>query len=125
MIEEFGSVSTNIHRVNARLALTVQLLSNSLDEGQIVDLYHDLISMENYYSVQDYYGAPGELVDRDHEIRYFAIDSRLYPRAGRYTADAGYNRGQPMGIFGAPTILSGQDIGTFMDEVYETTRGEF
>ena len=125
MIEEFGSVSTNIHRVNARLALTVQLLSNSLDEGQIVDLYHDLINMEGYYSVQDYYGAPGELVERDHEIRYFAIDSRLYPRAGRYTADAGYNRGQPMGIFGAPTILSGQDIGTFMDEVYETTRGEF
>jgi hypothetical protein len=30
-----------------------------------------------------------------------------------------------MGIFGAPTILSGQDISTFMDEVYETTRGEF
>ena len=66
MIEEFGSVSTNIHRVNARLALTVQLLSNSLDEGQIVDLYHDLINMEGYYSVQDYYGAPGELVERDH-----------------------------------------------------------
>ncbi len=125
LISEFDSVSTGIHRVNARLALTVQLIGNSLDEGQIVDLYDDLINMENYYSVQDYYGAPGEMVDRDHEIRYFAIDSRLYPRAGRYTADAGYNRGQPMGIFGAPTILSGQDIGTFMDEVYETTRGEF
>ena len=125
LVSEFDSVSTSIHRVNSRLALTVQLIGNSLDDGQIIDLYDSLIKMENYYSVQDYYGAPGELVDRDHEIRYFAIDSRLYPRAGRYTADQGYNRGQPMGIFGAPTILSGQDITTFMDEVYETTRGEF
>ena len=125
LVSEFDSVSTSIHRVNSRLALTVQLIGNSLDDGQIINLYDSLIKMENYYSVQDYYGAPGELVDRDHEIRYFAIDSRLYPRAGRYTADQGYNRGQPMGIFGAPTILSGQDISTFMDEVYETTRGEF
>ena len=30
-----------------------------------------------------------------------------------------------MGIFGAPTILSGQDITTYMDEVYETVRGDF
>lgn len=125
MVSEFSSVSTHIHRKNARLALTVQLIDNVLDDGQIIDLYDELINMEGYYAVQDYNGAPGELVERDHEIRYFAIDSRLYPRAGRYTADAGYNRGQPMGIFGAPTILSGQDIGTYMDEVYETTRGEF
>jgi hypothetical protein len=39
LVEEFDSVSTNMHRVNARLALTVQLLGNTLDEGQIVDLY--------------------------------------------------------------------------------------
>ena len=125
LIEEFNSVSTHIHRKNARLALTVQLLTNVLDESQIVDLYDDLINNIDTYVVQDYLGAPGETVERNHEIRYFAIDSRLYPRAGRYTADMGYNQGQPMGIFGAPTILSGQDIGTFMDEVYETTRGEF
>ena len=68
---------------------------------------------------------PGETIERNHEIRYLAIDDRLYPRAGRYTADANYNRGQPMGIFGAPTILSGQDVGTYMDEVYETVRGDF
>ena len=30
-----------------------------------------------------------------------------------------------MGIFGAPTILSGQDIDMYMDEVYETLRGDF
>ena len=121
--EEFSSVSTHIHRKNTRLAIAVQLLSDSLDSDGITNLYHDLIGMEKYYSVQDYEGLPGETIDRDHEIRYFAIDNRLYPRAGRYTDDFSYNQGQPMGIFGAPTILSGQDISTFMDEVYETTRG--
>ena len=30
-----------------------------------------------------------------------------------------------MGIFGAPSTLSGQDVGTFMSTVYETTRGGF
>ena len=121
--EEFSSVSTHIHRKNTRLALAVQLLSDSLESSEITDLYHDLIGMEKYYSVQDYEGLPGETIDRDHEIRYFAIDNRLYPRAGRYTDDFSYNQGQPMGIFGAPTILSGQDVSTFMNEVYETTRG--
>ena len=121
--DEFASVSTHIHRHNTRIALVVQLLSDSLSESQIVDLYDDLIGLEDYYHVQDYEGLPGDMISRDHEIRYLAIDNRLYPRAGRYTEDYSYNQGQPMGIFGAPTILSGQDIGTFMDEVYETSRG--
>ena len=125
LIEEYDSVGTNIHRKNTRLSLTVQLLSQSLESHQIIDMYDDLINLEGYYSVQDYNGAPGETIDRDHEIRYFAIDNRLYPRAGRYTEDMNYNQGQPMGIFGAPTILSGQDVSTYMDEVYETMRGEF
>ncbi|MDA8546286.1 glycosyltransferase family 39 protein [Euryarchaeota archaeon] len=125
LVEEYGSVSTQIHRRNAQLALTVQLLSNSLDSDDITDMYDDLINMEGYYKVQDYEGAPGETIERDHEIRYYAIDNRLYPRAGRYTADMNYNQGQPMGIFGAPTILSGQDVSTYMDEVYETIRGDF
>ena len=119
---EFSSVSTHIHRKNARLAMAVQLLSDSLESDGINDLYHDLIGLE-IYNVQDYEGLPGEMIERDHEIRYFAIDNRLYPRAGRYTQDYSYNQGQPMGIFGAPTILSGQDISTYMNEVYETTRG--
>ena len=126
LVEEFDSVATTIHRRNAQLALTVQLLSSSLDENQIVDLYDDLITeLEGYYTVQDYEAGPGITTDRDHEIRYYAIDNRLYPRAGRYTADMNYNQGQPMGIFGAPTILSGQDVSTYMDEVYETIRGDF
>lgn len=125
LVDEFDSVSTNIHRKNARLALTVQLLSESLTSAQIINLYDDIIGLEDYYEVQDYNGAPGKTTSRDHEIRYFAIDNRLYPRAGRYTADQGYNNGQPMGIFGAPATLSGQDVNTFMSTVYETTRGGF
>ena len=125
LLEEYDSVATNIHRKNTRLSLTVQLLTLSLEGDQIIDMYDDLINLEDYYEVQDYNGAPGDTIERDHEIRYFAIDNRLYPRAGRYTQDMNYNQGQPMGIFGAPTILSGQDVSTYMDEVYETMRGEF
>ena len=65
-----------------------------MSDSQIIDLYDDLISMEDYYHVQDYNGLPGDTISRDHEIRYFAIDNRLYPRAGRYTADYNYNQGQ-------------------------------
>lgn len=128
LLDEYTSVSTSIHRKNARLAMAVQLLTEAFDAhptASIHDLYNDLINLEGHYKVQDYEGAPGETISRDHEIRYFAVDDRLYPRAGRYTADAQYNRGQPMGIFGAPTILAGQDITTYMDEVYETVRGDF
>jgi len=125
LINEFDSVSTHIHRKNARLALTVQLLGESLTSAGIINLYDDIIGMEDYYEVQDYDGAPGDTISRDHEIRYFAVDNRLYPRAGRYTADQNYNSRQPMGIFGAPSILSGQDVETFMSTVYETTRGGF
>ena len=128
LLDEFQSVSTSIHRKNARLAMVTQLLTAAMDAHPthtVHDIYYDLINLEDLYKVQDYQGAPGETISRDHEIRYFAIDDRLYPKAGRYTADANYNRGQPMGIFGAPTILSGQDVDMYMDEVYETLRGDF
>ena len=124
LVEEYDSVSTSIHRQNAHIALVVQLLTNGLSEEQVVDLYHEIIELEDIYEVQDYNGAPGETIERDHEIRYFAIDDKLYPRAGRYNSEAGYNGGRPLGIFGAPTILSGQDFNTFTDEVYETKRGD-
>ena len=52
--------------------MTVQLLVNGLTEAQVMDLYTDIIGLEGAYSVQDYHGAPGETVERDHEIRYFA-----------------------------------------------------
>ena len=124
LVDEYPSVSTSIHRSNAHIALVVQLLTNGLTDDQVVDLYHAIIELEDNYEVQDYNGAPGETFERDHEIRYFAIDDKLYPRAGRYNSEAGYNGGRPLGIFGAPTILSGQDFNTFTNEVYETKRGD-
>jgi len=124
MLAEFDSVETGIHRTNARLALSNQMLLDNLDEEGLVNLYHDLTQLD-IYTVQNSEGAPGEMITRNHEIRYFAIDNRLYPLGGRYTADYNYNRGQPTGIFAAPTILSGQDFGTFLSEAYETMRGDF
>ena len=124
LVEEYPSVSTSIHRSNAHIALVVQLLTNGLTDDEIIDLYHTIIELEDIYEVQDYNGAPGQTLERDHEIRYFAIDDKLYPRAGRYNSEAGYNGGRPLGIFGAPTILSGQDFNTFTNEVYETQRGD-
>ena len=123
LVEEYTSVSTGLHRANAHIALIVQLLTNGLSEDKIIDLYNGIINLDGY-SVQDYNGAPGETITRNHEIRYFAVDDKLYPRAGRYNSEAGYNGGRPLGIFGAPTILSGQDFNTFTNEVYETVRGD-
>jgi len=124
LVDEFNSVSTHIHRDNARLATVTQILTNSLDSEGLNDLYADLMD-NRVYTVQDHEGAPGETITRNHEIRYFAVDHRLYPKAGRYNADENFNGGNPTGIFTAPTILSGQDFTTFMSEVYETVRGEF
>ena len=122
LIEEFNSVSTGIHRKNAAIALVTQMLTSSLDSEDLHNLYVDLSSRVKY-NVQDYEGAPGQTIERDHEIRYFAVDNRLYPRAGLYSSE--YSGGNPTGIFAAPTILSGQDFSTFMDEVYMTQRGQF
>ena len=120
LIEEYDSVSTGMHRKNSGLALVTQLLTGALDSEDLHTLYSELMS-NAIYSVQDHEGAPGEMITRDHEIRYFAVDNRLYPRGGMYSSD--YSGGNPTGIFAAPTILSGQDFGTFMDEVYITKRG--
>ena len=72
LLDEYTSVSTSIHRKNARLAMAVQLLTEAFDAhptASIHDLYHDLISLEGHYKVQDYEGAPGQTISRDHEIR--------------------------------------------------------
>ena len=86
LIEEFNSVSTGIHRKNAAIALVTQMLTSSLDSEDLHNLYVDLSSRVKY-NVQDYEGAPGQTIERDHEIRYFAVDNRLYPRAGLYSSE--------------------------------------
>ena len=122
LIDEFDSVSTGIHRTNARIALITQLLTSSLDSDDLHTLFADL-SNNAVYTVQDYEGAPGDTITRDHEIRYLAVDTKLYPRGGSYNSE--YSGGNPTGIFAPVSILSGQDFSTFMDEVYMTSRGQF
>ena len=76
LVEEYDSVSTGIHRKNAGIALVTQMLTSALDSEELHSLYVDL-SNNDIYTVQDYNGAPGETITRDHEIRYFAIDNAL------------------------------------------------
>lgn len=121
LVEEFDSVSSNLHRKNARLALTRQLLTDALDTEELNSMYSELMSLD-IYDVPDSEGAPGETFRRNHEIRYFAVDNRLYPVGGRYDQDRNYNSGNPTGIFHAPTTLGGQDVDTFLKTTYETDR---
>jgi asparagine N-glycosylation enzyme membrane subunit Stt3 len=121
LIEEFDNVASNLHRKNARLALTRQLLTDALDTEELNSLYSNLMALD-IYDVPDSEGAPGETFRRNHEIRYFAVDNRLYPIGGRYDQDRAYNYGNPTGIFHAPTSLGGQDVDTFLKTTYETER---
>ena len=122
MVEEFKDVGSSIHRQNSQIALATQVLTGALDSSELNDLYSDIMNLD-IYNVQDSEGAPGDEITRNHEISYFAIDTRLYPLGGGAYSDSSFNRGNPTGIFYAPTILSGQDPAHFMDTIYETQRG--
>ena len=122
IIEKFDDAGTSIHRQNSQIALATQVLTGSLDSEEINDLYDAIIGLD-IYEVQDSESAPGQTITRNHEIAYFAIDTRLYPMGGGAYSDTSFNRNNPTGIFYAPTILSGQDPAHFMDTIYETQRG--
>ena len=87
----------------------------------MVDLYHDLTSIE--YEVATYEGAPGETIVRNNDIRYFAVDNRLYPVGGYQYAESGLHYGNPTGIFYAPTTLSGLDPDNYITSEYITSEG--
>ncbi len=123
LIEDFDDVSTNLHRVNAKLGLTRAFLIAGFSLEELVDIYHDLTTTIEY-EVQDYEGSLGQTITRNNEIRYFAIDDRLYPLGGMYNADASYHRGQTTGIFYAPTTLSGLDPDDYIASLYHSARGE-
>tara|TARA_B100000700_G_scaffold65285_1_gene72120 strand:- start:45677 stop:55171 length:9495 start_codon:yes stop_codon:yes gene_type:complete len=123
LVEDFDDVSTNLHRANARLALARAFLTSVFTLPELVDLYDDL-STSLEYEVQTYDGKLGEKVTRNNEIRYFAIDDRLYPLGGMYYEDSSYHRGQTTGIFYAPTTLSGLDPDNYIESVYITQRGD-
>ena len=123
ILEGLTDPSTSLHRQNTRFALGRQMLQSSLDLTALVDVYHR-ITTNVEYDVISYEGGPGEILTRNHDIRYFAVDNRLYPVGGLYNAMAGYHSYNPTGIFYAPTTLSGLDPDSYIKSVYQTQRGD-
>ena len=118
IVNDFDDVSSSIHRQNSRLALGKVFLTEALDYDELVSLYHTL-THDVEYTVADSEGNPGDTLTRNHDIRYFAVDNRLYPVGGSYSSSGG----NPTGIFYAPTTLSGLDPETYMNTWYVTQRG--
>ena len=77
LIDDFNDVSTGLHRANAKLALSRAFLSTAFDMEDLAAFYHGITELE--YEGQDFEVALGETVVRNNDIRYFAIDNRLYP----------------------------------------------
>jgi len=120
--DDFNDVSTSLHRQNARYAIARDVLTHVFSLEELVDLYHDLTSIE--YEVASYDGGPGETITRNNDIRYFAVDNRLYPIGGYQYSESGLHYGNPTGIFYAPTTLSGLDPEDYIQSVYITQRGD-
>jgi len=118
IVEDFDDVSSSIHRQNARLALGRVFLTTVMDMPELVDIYHQLTN-DVTYIVEDSEGSPGDTITRNHDIRYFGVDNRLYPTGGSYQSSGG----NPTGIFYAPTTLAGLDPETYMKTWYVTQRG--
>ena len=122
LIEDFDDLSTGIHRTNARLAVGRAFITHVLDLDQIVGLLGDLSSIK--WDVQTFQGRIGETVERNTDVRYFAIDDRLYPLGGLFYEDYSYHGGQTTGIFYAPTTLAGLDPEDYISSSYLTKRGD-
>ena len=109
LYDDFYDVSTGLHRANAKFGMMRAFLTSAFQLNELVSIYDGITSIDTY-EVTDYDGGT---TTRNHEIRYFAVDNRLYPLGGKYNADySSYHRGQTTGIFHAPTHLSGLDIDT-------------
>ena len=120
LYDDFYDVSTGLHRANAKFGMMRAFLTSGFQLNELVSIYDGITSIDNYV-VTDYDGGT---TTRNHEIRYFAVDNRLYPLGGKYNADySSYHRGQTTGIFHAPTHLSGLDIDTYITTTYETNQG--
>ena len=123
LIDDYDDISTGLHRTNAKFGLIRAFLTSAFELSELVDIYDGISSMVNY-EVSNYDEAHGITTTRNHEIRYFAVDNRLYPLGGSYYGDyQTYHRGQTTGIFHAPTHLSGLDIDTYIKTTYETNQG--
>ena len=56
LYDDFDDVSTSLHRQNARYAIARDLLTHIFSLDELVDLYHDLTSID--YEVATYEGDP-------------------------------------------------------------------
>jgi dolichyl-diphosphooligosaccharide--protein glycosyltransferase len=88
--DKYGPRDEVIQDVNAKYIASRVLLTQTLDEQGIVGLYNDLIDVTG------------------HSIRYFAIDSRLFPFSAQNT-----------GIFYAPAKLSDHRISETANQPYD------
>ena len=122
LIEDYNDLSTGIHRNNAKLAVGRAFITHTLNLDQIVGLVSDLSEVE--HEVQTFEGRIGETTQRSTDVRYFAIDDRLYPLGGLFYDGYNYHGGQTTGIFYAPTTLAGLDPEDYISSSYLTRRGD-
>ena len=123
IMDDYYDVSTGLHRTNARYGMARAFLITAFQLEELVQIYDGISSIDSY-EVSDYEEAHGSTTSRNHEIRYFAVDNRLFPLGGKYYEDyQSYHRGQTTGIFHAPTHLSGLDINSYITTTYETNQG--
>jgi len=123
IMDDYYDVSTALHRTNARFGMARAFLITAFQLEELVQIYDGISSIDSY-EVSDYEESHGSTTSRNHEIRYFAVDNRLFPLGGKYYQDyQSYHRGQTTGIFHAPTHLSGLDINSYITTTYETNQG--
>ena len=122
LISDYYDVSTSLHRSNAKFGLLRSFLISGFGMDELVNIYDELSQI--IYSVANYNDSPGNEIERNNEIRYFAVDNRLFPLGGSYYEDSQYHRGQTTGIFHAPTSLSGLDLDSYISTLYQTQRGD-
>ena len=120
IMDDYYDVSTAIHRTNAKFGMARAFLTTAFGLEELVNIYDGISSIDSY----EVYDFQGSTTSRNHEIRYFAVDNRLYPLGGKAYQDfQSYHRGAYSGIFHAPTGLSGLDLDTYLTTTYETNQG--
>ena len=123
LVDDYYDISTGLHRANAKFGMMRAFLISAFTLEDLVGIYDGISSIDTY-EVSNYGDSHGETTTRNHEIRYFAVDNRLFPLGGMYYQDyQDYHRGQTTGIFHAPTHLSGLDLDNYISTTYQTNQG--
>ena len=106
-MDDYYDISTGLHRANAKFGMMRAFPITAFPLEDLVGIYDGISSIDTY-EVSNYEDSHGGTTTRNHEIRYFAVDNRLFPLGGMYYQDyQDYHRGQTTGIFHAPLIFRG------------------